>query len=194
MPKLLVAVSLLAVWIGQASGSDQKQKLPEYEQVQVTQAKNGNRIQLQELACELDFGTAVVQHNAIRKLGLVGGWFSINALSHLLSDDPQFTGSSSDAYGTFAPLQYQALQTLPKTVSNPPISAEHPLLIENHSSELKTWTSWLKENQESLKKLEPTGDGVVVSAQQCRNVLSKDLASTAYPIHKAKAPRSGAPQ
>jgi hypothetical protein len=72
MPKFLVAVLFLAVWVGQTSVSDQQHKLAEYEQVQVAQAKNGNRVQLQELGCEPNFGTAAVQHNAIRKLGSVG--------------------------------------------------------------------------------------------------------------------------
>jgi hypothetical protein len=191
----LVAVlilSFLAPFERQDSIAEKLDKLPDFEAAQIEKARTGEHDQLQQLACETDFGTATVKYHAIKKLGKVGGQFSVVLLSQFLEDKTTNTGASSDSYGTYAPLQYQALLVLPLVVPNPPVPLGRPWL-GNDSEELGVWKAWLKENRDTVRKLEPGENGIIRSETACREILKHDLASTAYPgsKHPSKHGRHG---
>lgn len=145
---------------------------------QLALAKLGEKEQLEEILCEADFGSASIQYDAIReKLTYVGGWFSIRALYALLDDTRTYKRLLQDAQSDDMRLYPipgdHALDMLPKIVPNPP---NYPLPTPNDSApEVKklrqSWREWIQQNQSSLQKLLPTGEGVEASEKVCKPIL-----------------------
>src|SRR5215469_16653152 len=150
------------------SVAQRQSELPALVRRQIARAHQGQREALQQLACEIEFGTPTVKHNGTAKLGSVGGWFSLNILSRMLSDDPAYTGGLGAYWATYAPLQFQALQVLPQTVADPPIPVTQRLSLGQTSSELQIWRDWLARSHDTLVKLEPTGEGIIPSKKLCK--------------------------
>lgn len=152
-----------------------------FEQVQTELAKLGEKEQLQQLQCEIDFGSPTVRTRSIVKLRAVSGWFSILALGHLLEDNVHNLQPEQTLHNTYPPLRFQALQILPHVVPNPPVGEVN--FMRAYSNEAAVWLEWLQKNRESLSKLEPTGIGLVHSEKVCREVLKNDPEKDSYPGH-----------
>lgn len=149
----------------------------DFENRQVSLAQLGEAEQLQQILCELNFGDPVaVQKGATAKLQFTGGWFSIHAASKLLGDDPKYTQPIPNEFGIS--MRVLALTSLPYMVSNPPLGEVRigPVEPKDHSREAGIWLEWIEKNHDSLRKLQPVGDDVVVSEAVCRKVLKNDLA------------------
>jgi hypothetical protein len=162
----------------------------DFERLQVQLAQLGEPEQLQQILCEMDFGSpAVVQVNAIIKLRSVGGWFSINSAAKFLGDDPRYKRPNSGVYGMEPSLQVAALVTLPHVAPNPPLGeVQIKTPPTDYSNEIRVWVEWLGKNHDSLTKLQPAGEGLVSSESVCRGVLRDDLVSIYYSWHvKQKA-------
>jgi hypothetical protein len=161
----------------------------QFDEVQTSLARFGEREPLQQILCELDFGTPVVQSTAFAKLPRVGGWFSIAALSEFLADTPQNMKGRSDAYGVYVSPQIMALKILPQVVPNPPLGVANAVRLMTYDDEreqaVRTWARWLEANG-SLRTLQPVGAGSVPSENVCRDVLKHDPASRAYPPINSK--------
>ncbi len=141
--------------------------------IQLGLAKAGEREQLQQIRCELEFGKSFpIQYNAFEKTKSVGGWFAIQTLSRFLADDPRFKKIWSDTGGTYASWQDYALMALPHLVPNSPLPPLSPIV--DHSKEIELWESYLQTHQDSLSGLLPTGEGVVSSEEVCEPVLKQD--------------------
>lgn len=149
----------------------------QFDEIQTSLAKLGERQSLQEILCELDYGAPGVQNKAFSKLPKVGGWFAIHALSKMLSDTSANTKARSDETGIYFSPQITALTILPSVVPDSPLKSANPTRFQTYEKEredaLKTWRDWLKA-QVSLQDLKPTGDGIVSSMSVCRIVLKKD--------------------
>ncbi len=161
-----------------------------FEDVQVALAKLGQHDQLQQILCELKFGRPVIQTGAFDKLKGIGGWFSINALSKFLADSPSNMHARHDFYGLYLPPQILTLQILPHIVPNPPVGEVNATRMGIYKKEreqaVRTWTEWLEKNRDSLRSLQPVGEGVNSSATVCQEVLSKDPANLLHPEQKMR--------
>lgn len=148
----------------------------EFSMLQITLAREGEPEQLQQLACEADYGSRDVQYNAIEKLRSVSGWFSITLLSDLASSSAKATNQqhSGDA------VEVHALEALLSMSPNSPFPESYPLRTEDYSKDFAAWKAWWDTNHDSLKSMQPTGGGIVESAAVCQRVLKDDLAARAY--------------
>ena len=68
---------------------------------------------------------------------------------------------------------------VPKIVSNPPFSAPLPYSLERRDEEnlapqRRAWHEWIHKNEESLRKLTPTNNGIDESEATCKRVLAHD--------------------
>jgi hypothetical protein len=147
-----------------------------FSMLQITLAKQGEREQLQQLACEADYGSREIQYNAIEKLRSVSGWFSIKLLSDLAGYSAEEIGQqhSGDA------VEVHAMEALSSVSPNSPFPESYQLRAENYSKDFATWTEWLDNNRVALKSMQPTGEGIVQSAASCHRVLKNDLAARAH--------------
>lgn len=134
---------------------------------------------LQEIACELNYGTPLMRYDAVtKKLRYVRGWFSIRMMVELMNDDTDHqpllkTYQVDVVYGS---PRFESLFVLPDVVPNPP---NYPLPQPDESSPevrklRQAWTQWIRENQDTLQKLPPSGNGVEASEKVCKRVLKED--------------------
>ena len=147
---------------------------------QLALARLGAKDQLLEIACEMNYGTPLIQYDAVtKKLKSLGGWFSIRLMAEALKSDsdhrPLMKVLPSDEI--FGPPRFEALFVLPQIVPNPP-PYPNPAPYEA-SPEVKElshkWLEWIHENQDSLQKLSPVGQGVEASEKVCKSVLKNDM-------------------
>ncbi len=140
--------------------------------LQVGLAKAGQAQQLQEISCELNFGDSSVRFDAMRKLDSVRGWFAISNMAEFLKNDPRYTSVFGGGLGR--PQDY-ALQILPNLVPPPPPAPPQAQLLD-HTNEITVWHHYIDSHHDSLSRLPPTGEGVIVSEGVCEKVLRKDPA------------------
>jgi len=152
---------------------------------QMALAKLGERAQLQEIACEANFGSSSIQYDTVtRKLKYVQGWFSIDLLAAWLEENHKFKGLLFD-HGSdmvFMRPQGLALKVLPEIVPNPPPFSSEPQLDfwiwRNDNEKLSpvrhAWHEWVYQNVDSLRELTPHGEGIDASEIACKSVLAHD--------------------
>lgn len=151
---------------------------------QMALARLGQKEQLQEIGCEADFGSASSQNKAFaEKLKYVQGWFSIQILKGWIDDSAKPTPLLVDRPGdqVFIGPQLKALEVLPEIVANSPFSAPIPIgpwLLPQNQDKLtrlrQGWLEWISRNDDSLRKLTPSGEGLDLSPVTCRRVLAHD--------------------
>lgn len=152
---------------------------------QMALAKLGEREQLQEIACEANFGSSSIQYNTVtHKLKYVQGWFSIDLLAAWLEENHKFKGLLSDHWGDIVYKRPQdlALKVLPEIVPNPPPFSSEPQLenwmSRNEDEKLspvrQAWHEWIYQNVDSLRKLTPHSEGIDASEIACKGVLAHD--------------------
>lgn len=152
---------------------------------QLALAKLGEKEELQEIACEANFGSPSIQYNVVtHKLKYVQGWFSISILVGWMEENHKFEGLLVDRASDmlFTRPQDIAVKVLPDIVPNPPPFSSEPHLVDwmsgNDDEKLapvrKAWRDWIKKNEESLRKLTPVGDGLGLSRSTCKHVLAHD--------------------
>jgi hypothetical protein len=142
--------------------------------VQLALAKLGQQPELQQVRCELLFGSPSVQYDAVGKLEYLGGWFSIEAVMHVL-DNPEYRGGY-DGAGLFASPGSYASRKLSTIVPNPP-AIESGISLPSSAVDLgrqRQWKEWIESHQGSLSKIPPIGSGVETSPKVCKNVLKHD--------------------
>ena len=140
----------------------------------VALAKLGEPYQLQEEWCRAVSGNPHISYvAAIEELGNIGGWFAIQGLQIFLTPEGEnlvrnFTRKPRHITDAMDPSPMQvALQTLPKTVPNPPIGS--PSSASGSLDPTKIWRDWIAANKDKLNKLQPIGGGVDFSDAACRN-------------------------
>lgn len=142
--------------------------------VQLALAKLGQESELQQVRCELLFGSPSVQYDAVGKMEYLGGWFSLEAITHVL-DNPDYRGGG-DGAGFFAPPGWYAARKLSTIVPNPP-PIESGIPFPSSAVDLerqRQWKQWIEAHQDSLSKIPPIGSGVETSPKVCKNVLKHD--------------------
>jgi hypothetical protein len=146
------------------------------ETLRVALAKLGDTQQLQEFWCNsLTDDPSTGLHPALI-FGQIGGWFSIQALQIFLT--PQGEAHWKEAYGKWAgkngndaiqmPPSFDALDTLPKVVPNPPAKPLTESQLK-YGDLIKMWQDWIATHKDELSKLQPTGGGVDFSPNACKN-------------------------
>lgn len=148
---------------------------------QLALAKLGEKDQLQEILCELDFGTNHITYNAIHsKLKYVGGWFSIRAMSDFLREGVKYQPLLKAGLTDFVqgPPNIEVLFELSNVVPNPPdFGTPSPFEKSAENVRIRTaWRDWIEQNHDTLQKLEPTGVGVEASEKTCKPLLKNDRA------------------
>jgi hypothetical protein len=149
---------------------------------QLALAKLGEPAQLQEIACEANFGSASIRYVAItQKLKYVQGWFAVSILANWIEDNPKRNQLLLDRPSDeiFWRPQEVAFKILPDVVPNPPNSAPPESWMETRDEEKlaplrQAWREWINKNEESLHKLTPVGDGLDLSRSTCKHVLAHD--------------------
>jgi hypothetical protein len=135
-------------------------------------ARLGETYQLQEEWCRAISGQPTIGFDApIAELGLVGGWFGIQSLRILLTPEgallpfkyaPKRKHPSDVA--VLSP-NYYALQALPHTVPNPPVTFDDRQMDQ----QTDIWKNWITAHQDELRNLQPTGANVDFSPAACKN-------------------------
>jgi hypothetical protein len=135
-------------------------------------ARLGETYELQEEWCRAISGEPTIVFDApIEELGLVGGWFAIQALQTFLTPEgaelPFRNAPKRKHVSDVAVLSpsYYALKTLPDTVSNPPVRFND----QQMDQQAKIWQDWIAAHKDELSKLQPTGEGVDFSDAACKN-------------------------
>jgi len=148
---------------------------------QLALAKLGEPEQLQEIACEAEYGYASLQSSAVRKLKYVGGWFSLNLFERWLDEPHSIVPLLNEPRGDAIYLGHReyALTELPRIAPNPAAEAPLPFYLQTLAQEKlepyrQSWREWFSTNGPSLRNLSPTGQGVDFTAATCKKVLVHD--------------------
>lgn len=152
---------------------------------QLALAKLGEHEQLQQIACEAEFGSPSVRDQVVNwKLQYVQGWVSISVLTAWIEEDHVFSALLTDHFGDviYSRPQDLALKVLPEIVPNPPPYSSDPHLddwiAQSDDQKLmavrRAWREWIRENASSLRRLNPVDDGIDLSESTCKLVLSHD--------------------
>jgi hypothetical protein len=149
---------------------------------QLALAKLGEVEQLQEIACEAEYGYASLQYMVVEhKLKYVGGWFYLNLLGRWLDEPHMVTALVEEPRGDDVYLGHRAyaLMELPKIAPNPATGVPPILYLETQAQEKlepyrQSWREWFRANGESLKSLAPAGTGVDFTVATCKKVLKHD--------------------
>jgi hypothetical protein len=152
---------------------------------QLALAKLGGREQLQQIACEVNFGSSQIQYLAVtRKLKYIQGSFSISLLARWIEENHKFKQLLLDHRSdTVSPRpQDIALKVLPEIVPNPPPYSSEPHLdywmSRNDDEKLlpvrQAWLDWIHQNEDTIRKLAPNTEGIDATEAACKEVLAHD--------------------
>jgi hypothetical protein len=128
-----------------------KRSKSQEDAVQVALAKLGRQPELQEVRCELLFGSSPVQYHALDKLDYVGGWFSIESVTRVCHS-PQRLAYRAESSGTYASIGWYAVRRLHNIVPNPP-AIKLGALADGSEQDLESqreWKAWIRAHQASL--------------------------------------------
>ena len=93
-------------------------------------------------------------------------------MAEFLRDLPRYRSSFGEGLD---PLQNYGLQYLPELVPPPPPVPPQTFGLDN-TKVIGIWNEYLVAHHDSLTKLPPTGEGVVISDDVCKKVLKQDPA------------------
>ena len=105
---------------------------------QLALAKLGEKEQLQEIACEAEYGYASLQNSVVEhKLKYVGGWFSLNLLGRWLDERHSIVPLLNEPRGDviYPSHREYSLTELPRIAPNPPAEAPVPLYLQTRAQE-----------------------------------------------------------
>jgi hypothetical protein len=159
--------------------------------VQLALAKLGREAELQEVRCELLFGSSPVRYHALDKLDYVGGWFSIESITRVL-DSPQRRAYRAESSGTYASIGWYSVRRLHNIVPNPP-AIKLGALADGSEQDLegqREWKAWIRAHEASLNNLFPTGRGIETSSNICQAVLKHGRAFGDEAIKTARPGRA----
>jgi hypothetical protein len=152
------------------------------EALRIALARLGDRQQLQQFWCSsLTEDPSTGLHPTLI-FGQIGGWFSIQALDVFLT--PAGQTHWKKAYSRFGgkydndviqvPPTFDVLETLPKLVPKPPVGTLSSGSQLQPEQLVKIWQDWIATHKEELSNLQPTGEGVDISENGCRNGRPKE--------------------
>jgi hypothetical protein len=141
-------------------------------------AKSGDRHHQQQFVCELySADKQRMQSMGFSEVPQIGGWFAIQFYRELLSPEARVRymiakkGAATDS-GAITEPRLWTLALLPKIVSNPPVRAiDSSAGLEELQRYAQIWRDWIRVNESSLRKLQPTGEGVDFSGRTCQTTM-----------------------
>lgn len=148
-------------------------------------AKLGDKAEQQQFVCELlGADKQKMQSMALEELPNIGGWYAIQMYRELLSPGARIryyrakTKPGQDSKLLSEP-RIWSLAQLPKVVPNPPLNLADPKLDNQELlRQVQLWKDWIHANELSLRKLEPTGEGIDFSGRSCEGAKSIPLRNT----------------
>lgn len=169
---VVVVVLAIIPWLGSAT-VPLSAETP--QTVNLEAAKSGDRNEQQRFVCELYAADKQqMQSMALKDIPRIGGWFAIQFYRELLSPEARIRymlakkAPASDP-GAMTEPRLWALAMLPKSVPNPPVGpigrSAGPEELQRYA---QLWRDWIRFDQATLQKLEPTGNGVDFSGKSCR--------------------------
>jgi hypothetical protein len=147
-------------------------------------SEHAENYKLQAVFCETTSQDPNVVNLAIRnKLAKIGGWFSVRRLLQLFDEDAVFERNlrkhKGDADLYFDRPSDIVLQVLPDLL--PQAGLPKPDYQGHDKAALvQSWKKWIADHENELARIEPTGSGVDLSADACKN---------GKPVRKPGAPR-----
>lgn len=146
---------------------------------QLALAKLGEAEQLQEITCEADFGSPSMRDHVVRwDLPYLKGWFSIHLLTRWLDESYKEDDILHDRPGdqVFDTAHGLAVVGLSNLLPDAPIRKPAPGWSSDvdYAPIRQAWREWIEQNEESLRKLSPTGEGLDISRPTCKIVLAHD--------------------
>jgi len=143
--------------------------------IRMALAKLGDREQQQELLCKLYRGSpAESQTVALDQIPYVGGWYAIRIYRELLTPaaatrfaKAKFRFREEDV--ALSEPRWWALSSLFKVVPDPlPSGIDYGFNLAQMPEYSQKWSAWIQDNEDRLKKLQPTGAGVDFSGRSCK--------------------------
>jgi len=129
-------------------------------------ARLGDDDQLQYAACQQydPEGSGLVM------LKYIQGWFSIAILRHMIAvdlEDRQHKKRSKQDKD-FLASGYLAMLLLMDMVPNQPFGSEKDIRTDRIVESDQRWLTWLEDNEQLLRKMEPVGEKVILSRNFCK--------------------------
>jgi hypothetical protein len=143
--------------------------------IKMALAKLGDREQQQELLCKLYWSSpSESQTVALDQIPYVDGWYAIRIYRELLT--PAAAARFAKAKLRFqegdvalAEPRWWALSSFPRVAPYPlPTGIDYGFNLAQMPDYSQKWSAWIQENQDRLKKLQPTGAGVDFSGKACK--------------------------
>jgi hypothetical protein len=155
----------------------------------IARARLGDEKEQQQFVCELySADKQTMQSMALVDLPKIGGWYAIQMYRELLSPGARIrfyrakNKPDRDSTSVSEP-RIWSLAQLPKIVPNPPLNLPDPNLDNQELlRQVQLWKDWIHANEMSLRKLEPTGEGIDFSGRSCEGNRS-------IPLRNGKGPR-----
>jgi hypothetical protein len=155
----------------------------------IARAKLGDQAEQQRFVCELfSADKQTMQSMALEDLPTIGGWFAIQMYRELLLPGARIrfyrakNKPDRDSTSVSEP-RIWSLAQLPKIVPNPPLNLPDPNLDNQELlRQVQLWKDWIHANEMSLRKLEPTGEGIDFSGRSCEGNRS-------IPLRNREGPR-----
>lgn len=153
---------------------------PDRQNARMALAKLEDGEQQQAIVCDVLGGSQFeMQQVALNEVSYVGGWYAIRIYRELLTPaaETQFLKASplpktSDM--TLVEPRWWALISLPKVVPSPPlVSIDAGFTSAQMQDYAQKWTAWIQGHEDTLKQLQPTGEGVDFSGKTCKSKPGK---------------------
>jgi hypothetical protein len=149
---------------------------PDKQNARMALAKLEDGEQQQAMVCDVLAASQLeMQQVALNEVSYVGGWYAIRIYRELLTPaaEARFLrarGLPKRSDMTLVEPRRWALVSLPKVVPSPPLASVDAgftaAQIQDYSQK---WTAWIQHNEETLKQLQPIGEGVDFSGKTCKS-------------------------
>jgi hypothetical protein len=193
IPSIKSQVALFVLFcISSVTGQSQKPSNNSFGEPRksiIARAKLGDQAEQQRFVCELfSADKQTMQSMALEDLPTIGGWFAIQMYRELLLPGARIrfyrakNKPDRDSTSVSEP-RIWSLAQLPKIVPNPPLNLPDPNLDNQELlRQVQLWKDWIHANEMSLRKLEPTGEGIDFSGRSCEGNRS-------IPLRNGEGPR-----
>lgn len=148
--------------------------------IKMALAKLGDREQMQALVCKLNRGDpAEMQTVALDQIPYVGGWYAIRIYRELMMPAAQARFALAKARVSnndlaLAEPRWWAVSSLPNVAPYPlPPGIDYGFNLAQVPEYSQKWSAWIQENENRLKKLQPTGAGVDFSGRSCKETATQ---------------------
>ncbi len=132
----------------------------------------GDREQLERIVCELRYSNNDdTQMEAITKLGLVGGYASIQELARVMHDNPDYNSPRRSRTGFMAPLRDYAVKELAVLLPQVIPPGFHAFPLAATQEQIHGWYEWIQQHHDEIYT--PPLEVPDVSKKSCKALTKK---------------------